>query len=100
MKNMGDKVKMQIGLQEDSSMWNLFDEYFDHVLLSAPNSKLALIVHHTLAGVQHFIQHGDHEQAVHLMKIGEDMQDLRQNEYFFVLSKVYGELRHQLYVRF
>lgn len=55
MKNMSDKVKMQIGLQEDSSMWQLFDEYFDHVLASAPNSKLAQIVQDTLSGVQHFI---------------------------------------------
>ena len=34
------------------------------------------------------------------MNIEEDFKDLRWNEYLFILSKVYSQLRHKLYVRF
>lgn len=35
-----------------------------------------------------------------MMKIDEDFKELYQNEYYFILSKVYAQLRHVLYMRF
>lgn len=35
-----------------------------------------------------------------MMKIDEDFKDLRWNEYMFILSKTYSQLRHKLYLRF
>ena len=33
------------------------------------------------------------------MRIGEDFDHLKENEYLFILNKVYAQLRHVVYVR-
>ena len=81
-------------------MWKLFDQYFDSVLESTHESRLKNIIENTIAGAYHFVQEGEVEKATRMMRIEEDFEDLRDNEYLFILSKVYSQLRHVLYMRF
>ena len=81
-------------------MWKLFDQYFDSVLESTHESRLKNVIECTIAGAYYFVQEGDAYQATKIMKIEEDFEDLRDNEYLFILSKVYSQLRHVLYMKF
>ena len=100
LKQLGDQVKKQIGLEVNSDMWMLFDQYFDSILESQSQSRLKRIIENTIAGVYHFVEMGDADKSIRMMKIDEDYKELRENEYLFVLSKVYSQLRHILYMRF
>jgi hypothetical protein len=68
----------------------MFDQYFDNILYSEHESRLKDIIQNMIAGVYNFVQDGDSEQAIQMMKIGEDFKNLCQNEYYYILSKVYA----------
>ena len=44
IKSIGDQVKLQIGLEPNSDMWQMFDQYFDSILYSEQESRLKKIV--------------------------------------------------------
>lgn len=44
LKQIGDQAKKQIGLQENSEMWKMFDQYFDSILYSNNESHLKKII--------------------------------------------------------
>lgn len=81
-------------------MWKMFDQYFDSILYSSNESHLKKIIESTIAGVYHFVESGDADESIKIMKINEDFEGLRDNEYLFILGKVYAQLRHVLYMRF
>lgn len=78
----------------------MFDQYFDSILYSSNESHLKKIIESTIAGVYHFVESGDADESIKIMKINEDFEGLRDNEYLFILGKVYAQLRHVLYMRF
>lgn len=81
-------------------MWKLFDQYFDSILYAEHDSRLKKIIESTISGAYYFVEYGDVDRSIEMMKIHEDFLDLRENEYIFILSKVYAQLRHVLYIRF
>ena len=83
-------MKLQIGLEAGSDMWQMFDQYFDSILYSDKESRLQTIVQNTVNGVYSFVQDGDSEEAIKIMQIDEDLKDLQPNEYYYILSKVYA----------
>ena len=81
-------------------MWKLFDQYFDSILHSSHESRLKKIIESTIAGAYHFVESSDADMALQMMQVQADFVDLRENEYIYILSKVYSQLRHVLYIRF
>ena len=59
LKSIGDQAKKQLGLEQDSEMWKMFDQYFDSILYSSNESHLKKIIESTIAGVYHFVESGN-----------------------------------------